>query len=215
MQKIDKSVILSTNYKTWHDGLGDTHPPYNSSSNKYYNDIKMSLLHCQKGLCAYTEEMLCDEKYFEILNWQNGQYNTSLTSEQKKQIQGDLEHFDESLKPQKAWLWDNLFIVNTYINCRVKHTKPIKNILKPDSPTYDPDKYLDFDYDTGVFFPNTNLSPQELNDVAEMIEVLGINCFYSQRKKQLQEWKDRIEVGLDVNPHRFITAWNMTLKNND
>lgn len=48
-----------------------------------------------------------------------------------------------------------------------------------------------------------------------MIEVLGINCFYSQRKKQLQEWKDRIEVGLDVNPHRFITAWNMTLKNND
>jgi len=30
-----------------------------------------------------------------------------------------------------------------------------------------------------------------------------------------QEWKDRIEVGLDVNPHRFITAWNMTLKNND
>ena len=48
-----------------------------------------------------------------------------------------------------------------------------------------------------------------------MIEVLGINCFYSQRKKQLQEWKDRIEVGLPVNSYRFITAWNMTLRNND
>jgi len=141
MQKIDKSQILSTNYKTWHNSLGDNHPTYNSSNNKYYNEIKMCLLHCQKGLCAYTEEMLCDEKYFDISNWKNGKY-TPLTQIQKNEIQGDLEHFDESLKTQKGWLWDNLFIVDTYINCRVKHTKAIKNILKPDSPTYDPYKYL-------------------------------------------------------------------------
>jgi hypothetical protein len=210
MQKIDKSQILSTNYKTWHNSLGDNHPTYNSSNNKYYNEIKMCLLHCQKGLCAYTEEMLCDEKYFDISNWQNGKY-TPLTQIQKNEIQGDLEHFDESLKTQKAWLWDNLFIVDTYINCRVKHTKAIKNILKPDSSTYDPYKYLDFNYETGVFFPNINLTQQEKDDVAYMIEVLGINCFFSQRKKQLQEWKDRIDVGLNVQPYRFITAWNMTL----
>lgn len=212
MQKIDKSQILSTNYKTWHDGLGDIHDKYTSTKHKYYHDIKMSLLYCQKGLCAYTEDMLCDEKYFEISNWQNGQYNTSLTQNQKNQIQGDLEHFDESIKPQKAWLWDNLFIVNTYINCRVKHTKPIKNILKPDSSTYDPYIYLAFDYETDVFFPNINLTSQVKDDVFYMIEVLGINCV-TQRKKQLQEWKDRLDVGLSVNPYRFITAWNMTLQN--
>jgi hypothetical protein len=210
MQKIDKSQILSTNYKTWHNSLGDNHPTYNSSNNKYYNEIKMCLLHCQKGLCAYTEEMLCDEKYFDISNWKNGKY-TPLTQIQKNEIQGDLEHFDESLKTQKGWLWDNLFIVDTHVNCRIKHRKPIKNILKPDSPTYDPYKYLDFDYETGVFFPNINLTQQENDDVAYMIEVLGINCISSQRKKQLQDWKDKIDVGLDVQPYRFITAWNMTL----
>lgn len=213
MQKIDKSQILSSNYKTWHNGFGDIHPAYNSSNNEYYHDIKMSLLYCQKGLCAYTEEILCDEKYFNISNWNDVKYNTLLTQEQKNEIQGDLEHFDESLKPQKGWLWDNLFIAHVHVNRNIKKSKPIKNILKPDSPTYDPYKYLDFDYETGIFFPNTNLEQSEKDDVAYMIEILGINCFFSQRKKQLQEWKDRIDVGLNVNPYRFITAWNMTLRN--
>ncbi len=213
MQKIDKSQILSNNYKTWHGGLGNNHGKYDSTKNPHYHDVKMSLLYCQKGLCAYTEEILCDEKYFNISNWNDVKYNTSLTQEQKNQIKGDLEHFDESLKPQKAWLWDNLFIVDTYINCRVKHTKPIiRNILKPDFVDYDPYKYLDFDYETNTFFPNINLTLQEKNDVDYMIKVLGINCV-PQRKKQLEEWKDRIDVGLSVQPYRFITAWNMTLKN--
>ena len=211
MQKIDKSRILSIDYITWIEGFQGTHPPYNSSNNKYYNDIKMSLLNCQKGLCAYTEELLCDEKYFELSNWTDGKYTTKLTQKEKNEIQGDLEHFDESLKPNKAWLWDNLFIVNTYINCRVKGTKSINNILKPDSSTYDPYNYLDFDYEVGIFFPKITLSSQEKDDVAYMIEVLGLNCFNIQRKKQLTEWKDRIEVELSVLPYRFITAWNMTL----
>lgn len=213
MQKIDKSQILSSNYKTWHNGLGDIHPAYNSSSNEYYHDIKMSLLYCQKGLCAYTEEILCDEKYFNISNWNDVKYNTLLTQEQKNEIQGDLEHFDESLKSQKGWLWDNLFVAHVHVNRTIKKSKPIKSILKPDSPTYDPYEYLDFDYETGVFFPNANLEQSKKDDVSYMIEILGINCLFSQRKKQLQEWKDRIDVGLNVNPYRFITAWNMTLRN--
>jgi len=52
MRRIDKSTILSKNYKTWLESLSDEHPKYNSSNNKYYNDIKMSLLYCQNGLCA-------------------------------------------------------------------------------------------------------------------------------------------------------------------
>ena len=212
MQKIDKNQILSTNYETWHNGLGNIHPKYDSKHMHYY-DVKMSLMSCQKGLCAYTEEMLCDEKYFDISNWQNGQYSTPLNQNEKNEIQGDIEHFDESLKPQKGWLWDNLFIAHVHVNRNIKKSKPIKNILKPDSPTYDPYKYLDFDYETGIFFPNTNLEQSEKDDVSYMIEILGINCLFTQRKKQLQEWKDRIDVGLNVNPYRFITAWNMTLKN--
>ena len=50
MRKIDKSTVLSTKYKEWEEDLEvDKHPKYDSSKNKYYHDIKMSLLHCQNG----------------------------------------------------------------------------------------------------------------------------------------------------------------------
>ena len=211
MRKINKDVILSQEYKTWLASLGEEHPPYNSSKNKYYFDIKMSLLHCQDGLCAYTEQQLCDTKYIDKPQWNDEKYIANLQKSDKDAIQGDLEHFDEGLKAKQAWLWENLFVVLTHANCRIKGKKPVKNILKPDDTNYDEDKYLQFDFDTGVFFPHTDLSDAEKKDVASMIETLGINCIYSQRKNQLNNWKDRYELGLDVTPHEYITAWKMTL----
>lgn len=212
MRKLDKSTILSQSYKTWLDSLeDDKHPKYNSSSNEYYFDIKMSLLHCQNGLCAYTEQQLCDTAFTTIDNWNEEKFNKTLTEEQKYSIQGDLEHFDESLKPKNGWSWDNFFVVDTHANCRIKGTKSIKKILKPDSFTYDENKYLQFDFEAGVFSPNNDLSDKEKEDVKDMIKTLGINCIYAQRKKQLEEWKDRLEVGLDVVPHQYVTAWKMTL----
>jgi len=214
MRKIDKSTILSKAYKEWLDTLEeDNHPIYNSSNNKYYFDIKMSLLYCQKGLCAYTEQLLCDLKFIEPSNWDSQKYATALTQNDKNTIQGDLEHFDESLKSENAWSWDNFFVVQTHANCRIKGTKAVRPVLKPDAPDYDENKYLQFDFKTGVFSPHNDLTPEEKEDVIYMIETLGINCIYAQRKKQLENWKDRLEVGLDVEPHEYITSWRMTLAN--
>ena len=90
--------------------------------------------------------------------------------------------------------------------------KPIKNILKPDSLDYNPYKYLNFDLETGLFLPHHELGEEDENDVLYMIETLGINCIYSQRKKYIEDLIERRDVGLDVKPYQYPTAWNMTLK---
>ena len=210
MRKIDKTKILSENYKKYLESLkGKEHPKYNSSSNELYQDIKMSLLHCQNGLCAYTEKYLCDPKFIKSDNWDENKYTTVFTKFDKDSIKGDLEHFDESLKRKKAWLWDNLFIVDTHNNCRIKGTKPIKSILKPDSKDYDPYKYLEFDFETGVFSPLVTLSKDEKEDVTYMIETLGLNCHYFERKEVLKNFIELQELGSNSQPKEYITAWNM------
>lgn len=212
MRKIDKSEILSKGYEAWVLKFKkDNHDKYNSSKNEHYFDIKMSLLYCQKGLCAYTEQELCDEKFIETSNWDDNKYTFDCTQEERNSIQGDLEHFDESLKPKNAWLWSNFFVVNVHSNCRIKLRKPIKNILKPDNANYSPDTYLHFDLETGFFSPQQNLEEEEKKDVLYMIETLGINCIYSQRKKYILDLIERKEVGLNVNPRQYPTAWKMTL----
>jgi hypothetical protein len=209
MQKIDKDKILSTNYKDWEDKL-TKHPKY-SSSHKFIKDIKMNLLHCQKGLCAYTEELLCDLKLISEDNWKNGEYITDLSNENL--VNGDLEHFDCTLKEEKAYLWDNLFMVNSNINCRVKGTKRVDNILKPDSADYDPYKYLEFDTDVNKFIANTNLEKDIQNKVNEMIQVLGINRNAFKRAKLIKDLKEDYELGLKIKePIEYITAWTMTLE---
>ncbi len=214
MRKIDKSKILSKNYEKWLKSLkDDNHPKYNSSQFKFYQDIKMSLLYSQKGLCAYTEQSLCDEKYISTDNWDDKKYSKKLTQNDKNSIQGDLDHFNESLKNDEAWLWDNFFVVATHNNCRIKGNNSVYDILKPDNIDYDPNKYLEFDFETGVFIPNSGLFDDEKEKVNNMIQVLGINCIYSQRKKYLEDLQDRKDVGLAVNPYQYITAWNMITKN--
>ncbi len=216
MKKIDKSAILSRDYKNWLNGLEDIdHPKYNSSNGEYYNDIKMSLLYCQNGLCAYTERELCDPKFFTSDNWNENKYIRNLTDNDKKTIKGDLEHFDESLKEKKAWEWNNLFIVDTHINCRVKGRKFVKNILKPDTEDYDPNKYLKFDFEAGIFSSNTNLTDKEKQDVEEMISTLGINCYNFERKKKLKNYLLLKELGENPKIDEYFTAWEMTLESLD
>ena len=214
MRKIDKSTILSVKYKEWAEGLeADNHPEYNSSKNEHYQDIKMSLLYCQKGLCAYTEQLLCDTKYLDQANWDSEKYIKVLSTEDKHAIQGDLEHFDESLKKKNGWLWDNLFIVATHNNCRIKGSKSIKPILKPDSPDYNPYKYLTFDSEEGIFGANGALADGEKEDIEYMIKILGLNCIADERKKQIKQWLDMRDMGMDVDAYRYVTAWEMTTDN--
>ena len=214
MRKINKSTILSVKYKEWEERLEvDKHPKYTSSSNKFYHDIKMSLLYCQKGLCAYTEQLLCDTKYLDESSWDDGKYTKALSIEDKHAIQGDLEHFDESLKSDNGWLWDNFFVVATHNNCRIKGSKPVKSILKPDSPDYDPCKYLTFDSEEGIFGANGALDDADKGDVEYMIKTLGLNCIADERKKQIKQWLDMRDIGMNIDAYRYVTAWKMTKEN--
>jgi hypothetical protein len=211
MKKIDKSKILSKEYLKWMESLKEEHPKY-SSSHKYMKDIKMNLLYCQNGLCAYTEEQLCDLELLNESHWKEGRYVQSLEDEDL--INGDLEHFDCGIKEKQAYLWNNLFMANSNINCRIKGTKPINPILKPDTTDYDPFKYLEFDDKINKFLPNINLSEQEKLDVEEMINTLGINKNSFKRAKQIKDLKEDFELELDLKePHEYITSWKMTLKN--
>ncbi len=75
MRKLDKTQILSEIYKKWEEDLEDNnkqHPKYTDSKfrKKFYLDIVMNLFYIQNGLCAYTEQELCDEKFFKKENWQ-------------------------------------------------------------------------------------------------------------------------------------------------
>jgi hypothetical protein len=210
MKKIDKSKILSKEYFKWMKELKEE-KKY-SSSHKYIKDIKMNLLYCQNGLCTYTEEQLCDLELLKESCWKDGRYIQSLENEDL--VNGDLEHFDCTLKDIQAYLWDNLFVTNSNINCRVKGTKPINPILKPDAKDYDPFEYLEFDDKINKFLPNVNLSEQEKRDVAEMIDTLGINKNSFKRAKQIKDLKEDFELDLDLKePYEYITSWEMTLAN--
>ncbi len=74
MRRIDKTEILSTQYKKWVDnldGLQEEHPP---DSRKYRVDVIMNLLYCQKGVCAYTEMLIIDPSSWSKDSWLNGRY---------------------------------------------------------------------------------------------------------------------------------------------
>lgn len=220
MKKIDKSTILSANYKSSVAKLKkDEHEVYDGKyKREHYTDIKMSLLYCQNGLCAYTEQMICDPSFIDKKNWGDEKYK-NLEKLEKYKIQGDLEHFDESLKPENAFLWDNFFVALVHVNRNIKGRKEIiKGILKPDSEHYNPYDDLAWikdntnrDIDVYIFSPNKDLSIDKQKDIKYMIDILGLNCIDYIRQKQLNEWKDRVEIGLEVNPYQYPTAWKMTL----
>jgi len=208
MRRIYKTEILSSYYQNWieQEKYKDKHPSY-SPNNVHYFDLRMSLLYCQKGLCAYTEEKLCKPQWIEKSKWKDGKY-----SETKENVptRGAVEHFDSTLKDKKGWLWDNLLMVGSDINNH-KGTKEVKYILKPDSSNYDEYKYLQFDYETDTFYPNIHLIEDERRDVEYMIQTLGLNRV-QRREDMIQNLKIDFEHGMELEePNEYITAWNMTL----
>ncbi len=153
MRKINKNCNLSTVYKAWEKNIeeqGLPHGKYTSSNGRYYLDIIMQLYHCQNGLCAYTEQILCKPEYLAEDNWQDGHYFSAIHSKQK----GSLDHFDPNRKEKKGWLWGNFFMVDAEVNSvKFKGKKPIDSILKPAGENYDPFYLLEYDLSThGVYF---------------------------------------------------------------
>jgi hypothetical protein len=196
MQKIDKTNRLSANYEKWEKDLEDNNKPhdkYTSSNHRFYYDIVMNLLYCQNGLCAYTEVSLCDEDEYKATNWINGAYHKTWRD---APYDGQLEHFDESLKSKKNdeqgkkdWLWDNLFMVETNVNLK-KSTHKVNSIFKPDQPDYSPDKYLTYSKVLHKFLPKDDLSESLKQEVNAMLVILGINRrnIVKRRAKALQSY---------------------------
>jgi len=228
MRKIDKSKILSTKYKEWEEALEESntaHPQYNKSSirNEHYSDIVMNLLHCQKGICAYTEIFLCDPKFYSKNNWKDGKYASP-----KPGKFGQLDHFDESLKSKgkdktgrKDWLWDNFFMVHPHINSlSVKGSKSINYLLKPDLPNYDPFHFLKYNANTHFFIPNDeNLNEEDQERVQYMINTLGINNDAIVKSRRIYLLMNSMNLKfaditgyVEPEPNQFITAHTMMRK---
>lgn len=140
---------------------------------------------------------------FNLKNWKNGIYTI-----EKPHFPGQLEHFDESLKAKKNdkeglkdWLWDNFFMINSDINTKVKGSKSIDYILKPDNPNYNPFELLQYNLDTHEFSVNTkndNLTSDEKKRIETMIETLGLNYYpvIKARKRFLYRIEFQLKNGI-------------------
>ena len=211
MRKIDKTHIISTKYKEWEESLGQIHPKYNSSDNKYYYDVVMNLFYCQRGVCAYTEELLCHDDLYDKPQWKNGKY-----PKEKPEFHGALDHFDPELKQTSAWAWDNFFMVQKDINDKHKRDKEVDDILRPDRDGYNPFELLEYDEFSHVFIANTSLEVSIQQRINKMIETLGINHSTSKtkRKKHCNALVEKInDFGIsswneeETNNYQFFTAF--------
>ncbi len=202
MRKIDKTKILSTEYKKQEekDEKSGKHSKYDSRKNKYI-DVVMNLLHCQKGLCAYTEIQLCSEEFYDKANWENGRYK----NRKEKPYNGQLEHFDSSLKKNKGWLWDNFFMVDSDTNNR-KSNKEVDYILKPDSENYDEFALFDYNLKTHLFIAKLSLPENKRKRINGMIEVLGIN-FSNIVAKRRHKIEKAVRFGSEKYEVEFPTAF--------
>ncbi|TAG52609.1 MAG: hypothetical protein EAZ27_12065 [Cytophagales bacterium] len=218
MRKIDKTIFFATAFaeyiKEYAKNIG-YHPVYDSSKNPYYNDVYYNLLFCQKGLCAYTEDLLENTIWKDIPNkWKNGKY----IGETPK-LDADLDHFNPLLRSNQGWDLDNLFVVKTYINRKIKLRKKVYHFFKPDNPNYSPEKYLEYNFLTHRFIPNSDLETIQQEKVDYMIETLGLNAFSTleSRRLYLSEIKFTMknsfitfEVYKNEKLYKFFTAYEMS-----
>lgn len=149
------------------------YPKYNSSY-KYYTDVFVNLLICQKGLCAYSE-MALDFGYSEKNEanfWENNRFIG-----EKPNIDADIEHYKakSNCNQECDWDWNNLFLVSIHINQRIKRDKPVFAFMNPNNKEYSPKKYLLYNFDTQMFIPKPSLDNKTYNEVDETLNTLGIN----------------------------------------
>lgn len=172
MRKIDKTTILSTAYKNWEELL-ETHPDYDNSTikKKFYRDVVMNLFHCQQGLCAYTEQLVCISDFYDAQNWQDGIYQKPANWF----VKGQLEHFDSTKKKEKGWLWDNFFMADTDVNTKIKRSNSVDEILKFDSPDYDEFRLLEYNSTEHIFIASTDLEESIQDRINQMLFTLGVN----------------------------------------
>lgn len=223
MKQINKTCDKATNYKTWLDDIearNENHPKYGSGTtyNLYSKDIVMNLLRCQEGLCAYTEFRLCNPEHYSDDKWSEGSYTGTY------QHTGQIDHFDDDLKTNKGWLWDNLFLIYSDINTKHKRILQrnidIDDILKPDLAVYNPNELLQYDKDTHLFIPKVSISDAEKRArISKMIHLLGLNFqpMIDFRKNYLEPIFNRLILGFKsytdekASLYQFYTAFEMSI----
>lgn len=208
MRKIDKTGILSTQYKNWLDQLNRDKVKHPGQNRNYYIDVVMNLLYCQKGVCAYTEMIICNPELLTEDKWENGRYKYK-----KVDRLGSLEHFNPRLKEDKYWEWDNLFAISLDINVK-KGDKEVDDILKPDTPQYDPFKFLEYNEQTHLFAPHRDIEDKALIErIKRMIRVLQINhntvCYERKTFFHRIAWHGRVDRTIVID--RFFTAYQMVM----
>lgn len=187
---------------------GEKHPPLRSQ-HQFYDCVFMDLLRRQKGCCAYTEiKLRGDEREYQPDKFKNGTYNGARSHE------GELEHFAGSLKEEKAWLWDNLFVAHEKVNKSKPKSRDGDPILKPDTKEYDPDELLHYDLVTHQFTAKDRegRNPDEKERINQAIEDLKINLplIVAERRKIISKLLNRISLGVaNVETDQFFTAFEM------
>jgi hypothetical protein len=207
MRRIDKSKILSTKYKKWLDKLNHDKKKHPPKSDTYYKDVVMNLLYCQKGLCAYTEMLLCAPGLITEKNWENGRYKPKNPGRF-----GQLEHFNPKQKENKYWEWGNLFVIHSRVNL-LKSDQEVDDILKPDSTKYDPLELLEYKRGSHIFRPHSKITDEKLiQRIRRMICLLQLNneTIRYERETFLEKVTAYIEVGRSFEIDRFFTACQMT-----
>ena len=215
MKKIEKSLSLATAYKKWLDNLNSSntnHPNYNSSDFRFYKDIVANLLWVQKGLCAYTEMYLMDYDRVKPSEWKKGRFK-------KFDFMGQLDHYDSTLKDDKGWEWTNFFLVHSDVNVKVKGTKKVNAILKPDEATYNPFYYLEYDYSSHFFSPNKERDFSLKLKILDDINALGLNYqpISDYRKEYLKPIIDDVQLGkltlveARASLKKFFTSFEMSV----
>lgn len=213
MRKIDKSTILATEYASWIadlDSKHEEHPAY-SSHHKYYREVLVSLLYCQKGLCAYTEILIARSERYSADNFNQKGRMLLDKNEETSGFSAQLDHFDSALKAKKGWDWDNFFAVSDKINIW-KSDKPVDNILKPDSPDYNPKLWLAYDDEEHIFYANPDIEDENtVNRIQQMIKILGLNygTIKDTRTEYLNEKMELLELGIEKEAYQFVTAFEM------
>lgn len=212
MQRIDKdgSNRLSSKYKTWEEKLeteGKEHP---ETYRYYYTDVVMDLYRCQKGVCAYTEMLICIPELWVDAQWAKGRHKIeNPESIRSNDHFGELEHWDASLKKGKYWLWTNLFMIHSSINS-LKSNKPVVPYLKPDLADYNPETYFEYDDETHRYVVHSDIeNPETRNEIQNMIdEVLYLNHgkVRMERKEFIEGLRFKREHGQDPVVDRFFTA---------
>jgi len=210
MKKVNKTISHATEFKKWF--AKNKTKEYYSSRYPYY-DVLYELLIIQNGLCAYTELRLVSEENLETLKngFEKGKYSIDF----KPQIPAQIEHFSKENKKISGWNFENLFAVFGSLNLdknKLEDKFGIDNILKPDSEDYLPEKYLLYDKDLHLFFPNSKLDFETQNRIKNMIIVLGLNNDFIKMKrsdylKEIKLKENYFEIKQSIN--QFFTAYEM------